>query len=231
MNLGLSFSAATFKAFSDAAFEHANTGGEALLTDAALLAGLKAIGITVEDERARFVSVEQIWVERTWRDVREGDVIRPAGPGDIVSRHEAEVVTLGATQHWHAAPDANEYRPNESPMEWASIPVTLEPLAGGAAFSPPNGMNPDAPVQIRVTRGELAAIQACGGWGQRISVTASYPPATRPVCACCGRAVAPLDDAGRCGHCGANRDAGTHVGDQPCRITGSNSNNQDQEGR
>lgn len=160
-------SAATFKVFSDAAFDHANTGGEALLTGAALLAGLEAVGITVEsDERARFVPVEQIWVERRWRDVREGDVIRPPGQAG----HEAEVVTLGATQHWHAAPDANQYSPNQSPMEWASIPVTLEPLAGGAAFTPANGMNPDAPVQIRVTRDELAAIEACGGWGQRVGV-------------------------------------------------------------
>ncbi len=117
------------------------------------------------------------WVERTWRDVRQGDVIRPAGPEDVVSRHEALVVMLGPVNHWHATPDANEYRPHESPLEWSSVPVTLSPIRGAGQggedvqpFTPPNGMNPDAPVQICVTRGELAAIEMLGGWGQRVTV-------------------------------------------------------------
>lgn len=43
----------------------------------------------------------------------------------------------------------------------------------------------------------------------------------RPACTCCGRRVGPLNDTGRCGHCGENRQL-THDGDKPCRNTGSN---------
>lgn len=39
----------------------------------------------------------------------------------------------------------------------------------------------------------------------------------KAACSCCGRPVAPLDTDGQCGHCGANRNAGTHTGDAPCR--------------
>lgn len=154
--------------------------------EVAVSAGLAAIGITVEDVSDECLCsrdvreychsskchgganfrIDHVWIERMWRDVREGDVIRPPGQ----TGHEAEAVTIGAMQHWHAAPDANEYRPNESPMEWASIPVTLRKLDTGEGYAPPNGMNPDAAVEIRVTRGELAAIEACGGWGQRVGV-------------------------------------------------------------
>jgi hypothetical protein len=44
----------------------------------------------------------------------------------------------------------------------------------------------------------------------------TYTP-DRPACPCCDRRVSPLDDDGRCGHCGTNR-ARSHVGDEPCNL-------------
>lgn len=213
-----------FNTLMNAAVKAGDSGGVSMIADAAALAGLAAIGITVEesclncepliagvsatrvDGSEGFIPcntcnayvrnvedvsdeclcsrdvreychsskchgganfrIDHVWIERAWRDVREGDVIRPPG----LAGHEAEAVTIGATQHWHVAPDANQYRPNESPMEWASIPVTLRKLGTGEGYAPPNGMNPNAAVEIRVTRGELAAIEACGGWQSRVKV-------------------------------------------------------------
>lgn len=138
-----------------------------------LLSAFDSLGIEIE-EPAHFRPVEYVWIERTWVDVREGDVIRPAG--QATDEHAAEVVKIGPVNHWHAAPGASQYRPNESPLEWSARAVTLLPLkapggdADASTFTPPHGMRPDAPVDIRVTRGELAAIEACGGWKNRIGI-------------------------------------------------------------
>lgn len=124
---------------------------------------LSVLGIHVESEHAED---EYVWVERTWVDVRQGDVIRPAGQTD--EAHAARVVTIGPVNRWHAAPGASQYRPNESPMEWSARAVTLQPIEKGVTFSPEHGMRPDAAVDIKVTRSELAAIEALGGWRNRI---------------------------------------------------------------
>lgn len=130
---------------------------------------LSVLGIHVESEHAED---EYVWVERTWVDVRQGDVIRPAGQTD--EAHAARVVTIGPVNRWHAAPGASQYRPNESPMEWSARAVTLAPIlvnagrASSVTHTPQHGMRPDAAVDIKVTRGELAAIEALGGWHNRI---------------------------------------------------------------
>lgn len=108
-----------------------------------------------------------VWAAATWRDVRLGDVVRPPG----VEGAEAVVVALGPVNNWHASPSASEYRPNESPMEWSNVNVTLKALASGAEMTPPNGMLAGAAVEIRTTAGELAAIEALGGWTNRVSVS------------------------------------------------------------
>lgn len=156
-----------------AAVERSNTGGEALITDASIEAALMTLGIEVEQEPA--IDDEMIWVVRTWLDVREGDIVRPPGAFD----YAAVASNIGPVNHWHAAPNASQYAPNESPAEWSSINVTLQPLAKpgdengtlGIPYIPARGMRPDAGVEIRVTRAELAAIEACGGWHNRVGVT------------------------------------------------------------
>lgn len=125
-----------------------------------LLSAFDSMGIDIDDEMT--------WVARTWVDVRQGDIIRPLGQTD--ETHAAIVAEIGPVNHWHAAPNANEYRPNESPLEWSARRVTLEPLGGGSAFTPEHGMKPDAGVEIKVTHAELAAIEALGGWENRVGV-------------------------------------------------------------
>lgn len=118
------------------------------------------------------------WVPGTWVDVRQGDLIRaPGHPGS-----EATVVSIGGVNRWHAAPNANQYRPNESPAEWSAIPVTLAALNDptGRTFSPEHGMRPDAGVEISLTPAELSAIELLGGWQNRIAVHEKDVTVTAP---------------------------------------------------
>jgi hypothetical protein len=104
------------------------------------------------------------WVPRTWADVRQGDIIRPPNAG----AYRAVVTALGPVNHWHAAPGADQYRPNESPLEWSAIPVTLQPEQG-PPYTPEHGMRPDAGVEILMTPAELRAIELLGGWSERVA--------------------------------------------------------------
>jgi len=130
---------------------------------------LAELGIEVERAPA---PDEFIWVARTWVDVREGDIVRPVQPPSRRDdeQHAAIVTEIGPVNHWHAAPNASQYRPNESPLEWSARRVTMESLDGGRTLTPEHGMKPDAGVDIKVTRAELAAIEACGGWSERVGV-------------------------------------------------------------
>lgn len=136
-----------------------------------------------------------IWVLRTWADVRRGDVVRMPGQ-DATAAEVMELVTLG----WHVndrPPAQNQgepdhvyaervkafnkdvqYRPNEHAGEWTARPVTLRPLAAddpAARHRIPN-VNPGAPVEIRGTQVELDAIELLGGWSQRMAVAAPHTP-------------------------------------------------------
>lgn len=135
--------------------------------DKASLIGLRAACEALISENVTYDPTDfspPIWVPATWRDVRQADTVRMPGQEGT----QALVYNLGPVNHWHAAPNASQYRPNESPLEWASIPVTLSPLAGGPAFTPEHGMNPDAPVEIEFTEREWAAIEALGGLRHRV---------------------------------------------------------------
>lgn len=136
----------------------------------AVAAALTSLGLVVIYEagvvEGDAVHDEVAWAAATWRDVRLGDVVRPPG----VEGAEATVLAIGPVNNWHASPSASEYRPNESPMEWSNVNVTLKALASGAEMTPPNGMLAGAAVEIRTTTGELAAIEALGGWANRVAV-------------------------------------------------------------
>lgn len=122
-----------FERASNAAFDHANTGGEALMTDRALLAFLAAMGIRVEPDPASLPpsglclcrpDVQEncnvpgcrggkdvaYWILRTWVDVRRGDVVRMPGQEATAS----EVVEL-TTLNWHV----NDIPPKGSTPEQA----------------------------------------------------------------------------------------------------------------
>lgn len=130
----------------------------------------EACNALLTERKPRFTAVEYVWVRRTWRDVRQNYTIAPvAADGLRLEQHAAWVIKIGPVNHWHAAPDANPYRPNESPMEWSSIPVTLR-ATDGQDFTPANGMNPDAAVDIKITKRELAVIETLGGWENRIEI-------------------------------------------------------------
>jgi hypothetical protein len=148
-----------------------------------------------------------MWVLRTWADVRRGDVVRMPGQ-EATAAEVMELATLG----WHVndIPPANatpeqaaafardvQYRPNEHAGEWTARPVTLRPLAAddpAIRHRIPN-VNPGAPVEIRCTQAELDAIELLGGWSQRVAVTALNPlrcvaslhiPTTGAACSACG---------------------------------------------
>jgi len=145
-------------------------GNEALLTDDALFAFCVHLGIEVEGTTpARFRSVEYVWVERTWSDVRLHDIVRPPG----MEQHEATVTAIGPSCRWHVNPDSHPRWP--TPMEWQARAVTMIPFGKGeeSAFTPPNGVDPGAGVEIRVTRGELAVIEMLGGWKERVAINES----------------------------------------------------------
>jgi hypothetical protein len=64
-----------------------------------------------------------------------------------------------------------QYRPNEHRSEWSARRITLQPLADpdAAPLTPEHGVRADFPVLIRTSAGELRAIEACGGWENRVS--------------------------------------------------------------
>lgn len=153
---------------------------------AAVLAFADSLGI----ELSAAPPAPDIWVLRTWADVRRGDVVRMPGQ-DATAAEVMELITLpwhvndrppaqnqGEPDHAYAervkafARDV-QYRPNEHAGEWTARPVTLRPLAAAdpaARHRIPN-VNPGAPVEIRCTQVEVDAIELLGGWAQRTAVT------------------------------------------------------------
>ncbi len=165
-----------FDAASNAACEATLRGGESLYSDDSLRAALKVLGIEVVEHAgadgdcpdygsrldpcppgcamgtciAGTHGDEFTWPTATWADVREGDVVR-AGEG----AKEGMVVKIGPVS-------------TRAQSEARFRHVELISIEGHRAV-PPHGMNPQAAVQIRVTRRELAAIELLGGWANRVS--------------------------------------------------------------
>ncbi len=180
---------AQFDAASNAAFDAANaSSGEALLTDRALLAFVSSLGIEIADAcscdpqrpmycasaecvgGAELIAAELIWVERTWVDVRTGDVVRPPGVdavatvavvGPVVAWGVNDVQPLNAYERRDI-----QYNPGRYAGSYAARKVVMAPLDSQPVVE--RQMRADAPVEIRMTRGEVAAIELLGGWGQRL---------------------------------------------------------------
>ena len=171
-----------FDEASSAAFDAANaSSGEALLTDKALLAFARALGIEVGSVDTEIATAQPfIWVRRTWTDVRQDDVIRPVtADGVALDQHAARVVAIGPVCEWHvddltAVTEQDvrdrQYRPNEHRLTYSARRVTMCSVQGDpdVTVTPPHGMNPDAPVDIRTTTVEVDAIELLGGWAARV---------------------------------------------------------------
>jgi hypothetical protein len=114
--------------------------------------------LLAERERQAAGENEFVWVLRTWRDVRAGDVVRPPA----VVNAEVTIETI-ALQRWHVDPRGSKYSP---------VPLEHEYLAVRARGWPEvRQINPDAYVEIMLEARELAAIEAFGedGWKGRES--------------------------------------------------------------
>jgi hypothetical protein len=119
---------------------------------------------------------QPIWVERPLVDVRTGDTIRM--PGDPDTEREVEAVV---TLPWHVRPPRNdkdrdpEFHPERHRKEWRELRVKFVGSKEAISFK-----ELDMPVEIQTTPSELAAIEAFGGWSNRLRVatnTAPNPPA------------------------------------------------------
>lgn len=97
------------------------------------------------------------WVMRTWLDVRAGDIVRLPG-----TEHIAKVVSA-VRLPWHVHPAANQYRPHEMPAEWSAVRVRF------ASDDVLRDMDPSKPVEILLSPSEVAAIEALGGWANRLN--------------------------------------------------------------
>lgn len=108
------------------------------------------------------------WVTRTWVDVREGDVIRPPG----IDGAEAKVAAIGPVVAW----GVNDLQPLDA-YQQRDIQYNPAKYAGSyavrrATFGDPpitREMKPGAPVDIRVSLAEAKAIEALGGWAERVA--------------------------------------------------------------
>lgn len=101
---------------------------------------------------------EMLWVERTWRDVRAGDTVRPPASDSHA------VVDSSQLQSWHVDPRGSTYSP--VPLEHDVMCVYLKPFGQGEPKR--YDMNPDAPVEILVAFSELDFLNR-HGWADRIA--------------------------------------------------------------
>ena len=98
---------------------------------------------------------EFVWHPRTWRDVRTGDTVRM--PGTDITADIAGAALLS----WHVDPRSNTYRP--TPLEHEVMRVVF---VGQEAEH--KDMNPDADVEIHLTRAEITICnQLHEGWESR----------------------------------------------------------------
>ncbi len=92
-----------------------------------------------------------VWVERTWRDVRQGDIVRPVGRPENASK------VNDIARHTRTA------------RRFTMTRVDAEARTVDEPFTVDVG-NPDGAIEIFTTRAELSAIEACGGWSERMGV-------------------------------------------------------------
>lgn len=113
------------------------------------------------------------WVERTWVDVRQGDIVRPPG----VEGADAKVTAIGPVVPWGVNDiqplDAYQqrdiqYNPGRYAGTYAVRKATLKALADQASAPMTRDMKPDAPVEIEMTASEVRAIELLGGWQNRV---------------------------------------------------------------
>ncbi len=137
------------------------TAEERAVIDAAIMWHSRAHLISLPEDQALFDAVEAlnastagdatVWVERTWRDVRQGDIVRPVGRPENASK-------------------VNDIaRHTRTTRRFAMTRVDAEARTVDAPFTV-DVSNPDGAIEIFTTRAELAAIEACGGWSERMGV-------------------------------------------------------------
>lgn len=105
---------------------------------------------------------EQLWIERTMVDVRDGDTIRmPGQPGT-----ERAVLSVSPVLQHHIHPSDAEWHPK--PAGWSEILLSF-------TANPKQRLSfkPSMPVEIFMLRSELTAMEALGGWANRIRVTSA----------------------------------------------------------
>jgi hypothetical protein len=108
---------------------------------------------------------EMIWVERVWRDVRNGDLVRPPGTTLAFMVHSA------ATNVWHVDPASPVYSPTALEHSKTRVVFVDEAVGDDFGLSSPREMNPGASVEIWFSRREAETLDALGplGWPNRIS--------------------------------------------------------------
>jgi hypothetical protein len=126
-----------------------------------------------------------IWVARTLVDVRAGDTIRM--PGQEGTKRVVETVSPVLPWHVHPAGGRDaEFHPERYRAEWSEIKVTfIERVTDCGCVADPSNtgecghikrtgplpLKPDMPVEIQMTAGEVAGIEALGGWANRVRTT------------------------------------------------------------
>ncbi len=141
------------------------TAEERAVIDAAIMWHSRAHLISLPEDQALFDAIEAlnastagdatVWVERTWRDVRQGDIVRPVGRPENASKVNDIARHTRTTRRF--AMD-KMIMLESGPWETAASPFTVDVS------------NPDGAIEIFTTRAELAAIEACGGWSERMGV-------------------------------------------------------------
>lgn len=113
-----------------------------------------AVACSDHDETQPEVEQADIWVLRTWADVRAGDTVRmPARPDT-----ETDVYSAVAT-NWHVDPRSSEFQPE-------SMDYTVVRVRFGDAGASLREMNPAAYVEILLSPATLLIIQTMG-WATR----------------------------------------------------------------
>lgn len=124
------------------------------------------------DSAASALDTELIWVERTWADVRRGDMVKLPG-----SEAAPAFVVDAKRQAWHVDPRTGTSGSNPPrPMEWECVRVTLadraptpdQPIRQLGSWD----MDPAKPVLLELAQSEVDALDAAG-WNNRASLLTS----------------------------------------------------------